>query len=79
MPLLGRAKKRLATQTGSRALNADAAQSNTCADMSWTALGGLLSISVFICLGLTHSPPDTTSHRSEGGWEARKGEVCENC
>jgi divalent metal cation (Fe/Co/Zn/Cd) transporter len=42
MPLLGRAKKRLATQTGSRALSADAAQSNICAYMSWIALAGLV-------------------------------------
>ena len=42
MPLLGRAKKRLAVQTVSRALRADAAQSNICAYMSWIALAGLL-------------------------------------
>ena len=42
MPLVGRAKKRLSAQTGSRALAADAAQSNVCAYMSWIALAGLL-------------------------------------
>ena len=42
MPLLGRAKKRLAAALGSRALRADAAQSNICAYMSWIALAGLL-------------------------------------
>lgn len=47
MPLLGRAKKRRAAQTGSRALNADAAQSNICAYMSWIALAGLLLNFVF--------------------------------
>lgn len=41
MPLLGRAKRRLATQTQSRSLGADAAQSNLCAYMSWIALAGL--------------------------------------
>ena len=41
MPLLGRAKRRLATQTHSRSLGADAAQSNLCAYMSWIALAGL--------------------------------------
>ena len=42
MPLLGRAKKKLAAETGSRALHTDAAQSNICAYIPWIALAGLL-------------------------------------
>lgn len=42
MPLLGAAKKRLASSTKSGALRADAAQSNICAYMSWIALVGLV-------------------------------------
>lgn len=80
MPLLGRAKKKLATQTGSRALKADAAQSNVCAYMSWIALAGLLVNFLF------HLPwADSLAALlllpivlKEAG-EARKGETCEDC
>jgi divalent metal cation (Fe/Co/Zn/Cd) transporter len=41
MPLLGRAKKRLAIETGSKALKADATQSSVCAYLSWIALAGV--------------------------------------
>jgi len=47
MPLLGRAKRRLAFETGSRALKADATQSSVCAFMSWIALAGLGMNAVF--------------------------------
>jgi divalent metal cation (Fe/Co/Zn/Cd) transporter len=47
MPLLGRAKKRLAIETGSNALKADATQSSVCAYMSWIALAGLGVNAVF--------------------------------
>lgn len=47
MPLLGRAKKRLAVETGSKALKADATQSSICAYMSWIALAGLGVNAVF--------------------------------
>jgi len=80
MPLLGRAKKKLATQTGSRALKADAAQSNVCAYMSWIALAGLLVNFLF------HLPwADSLAALlllpivlKEAG-AARKGEACEDC
>jgi divalent metal cation (Fe/Co/Zn/Cd) transporter len=80
MPLLGNAKKKLAKQTGSRALNADAAQSNICAYMSWIALAGLVVNFLF------HLPwADSLAALlllpivlKEAG-EARKGEVCEDC
>ena len=42
MPLLGRAKRKLASQTRSSTLRADAAQTNVCAYMSWISLSGLL-------------------------------------
>ncbi len=80
MPLLGRAKKKLAQQTGSLALNADAAQSNICAYMSWIALAGLVVNFLF------HLPwADSLAALlllpivlKEAG-EARKGEVCDDC
>ncbi|MCU1323009.1 MAG: putative Co/Zn/Cd cation transporter [Acidobacteriaceae bacterium] len=46
MPWLGASKKRLALQTNSGALRADAAQSNICAYMSWIALAGLVTNAV---------------------------------
>jgi divalent metal cation (Fe/Co/Zn/Cd) transporter len=46
-PWLGAAKKRLAVETDSGALKADAAQSNICAYMSWIALVGLFMNAVF--------------------------------
>ena len=47
MPWLGRAKRRLANHTGSRALRADAAQSAVCAWMSWIALAGVVLNATF--------------------------------
>ena len=80
MPLLGRAKKRLATQTGSRVLNADAAQSNICAYMSWIALAGLGVNFIFhlpwadSLAALLLLPIVLKEAR-----EAREGELCEDC
>jgi divalent metal cation (Fe/Co/Zn/Cd) transporter len=42
MPLLGRAKRRVATQMGSRALHADSRQADFCAYLSAILLAGLL-------------------------------------
>ncbi len=78
MPLLGRAKRRLAAETQSAALKADAAQSNICAYMSWIALAGLVmnaafhlawadSVAALLLLPLVISEAN----------EARKGEVCD--
>ena len=78
MPLLGRAKKKLSAQTGSRALSADAAQSNICAYMSWIALAGLL-VNFFFHLGWADSAAALLLLPivlKEAG-EASKGEVCE--
>lgn len=80
MPLLGRAKKKLARKTGSRALTADAAQSNICAYMSWIALAGLLVNRYF---HLHWADPVAALLLlpivlKEAG-EASRGEVCECC
>lgn len=78
MPLLGRAKKRLAAQTASRALRADAAQSNICAYMSRIALAGLLVNFLFhipwadSAAALLLLPIVLKEAR-----EASKGEVCD--
>ncbi len=80
MPLLGRAKKRLANETGSRALKADAAQSNVCAYMSWIALAGLL-VNLFFHLAWADSVAALLLLPivlKEAG-EASKGTVCECC
>ena len=77
MPLLGRAKKKLAAKTGSHALRADAAQSNICAYMSWIALVGLL-LNFFFHLAWADSAaallllPIVLKEAAE----ANKGEVC---
>jgi divalent metal cation (Fe/Co/Zn/Cd) transporter len=42
MPWLARAKRRVAVGLGSRALEADAKQTDLCAYLSWIVLGGLL-------------------------------------
>jgi divalent metal cation (Fe/Co/Zn/Cd) transporter len=78
--LLGRAKKKLAMETGSKALNADAAQSNICAYMSWIALAGL-SFKYFFHLPWADSLAALALLPivlKEAG-EARKGETCEGC
>ncbi len=79
MPWLGASKKRLAHQTNSGALRADAAQSNICAYMFWIALAGLVanavlhipwadSVAALLLLPLVLYEAN----------EARKGESC-NC
>jgi divalent metal cation (Fe/Co/Zn/Cd) transporter len=80
MPLLSRAKRKLATQTGSRALNADAAQSSICAYMSWIALGGLV-INFFLHLPWADSLAALLllSIVLKEANEARRGEVCKEC
>jgi divalent metal cation (Fe/Co/Zn/Cd) transporter len=47
MPWLAKQKRSLASQTGSAALQADAAQSAVCAYMAWIALAGLACNAVF--------------------------------
>ena len=78
MPLLGRAKKKLAAETGSRALRADAAQSNICAYMSWIALAALL-VNFFFRLAWADSAAALLLLLIvlKEAREASKGEVCE--
>ena len=80
MPLLAGAKRRLGDATGSRAMSADAAQSNICAFMSWIALAALL------LNRLLHVPWVDPAGALlllplviKEGNEARKGEVCDCC
>lgn len=80
MPLLGRAKRRLATQTHSRSLGADAAQSNLCAYMSWITLAGL-SVNFWFHLPWADSVaalallPIVLKEANE----ARRGNCCDCC
>ena len=74
MPLLGRAKKKLAAETGSRALRTDAAQSNICAYMSWIALAGLLVNFFFrLASGRFSRRIAPAPHRSERGYRGKQG------
>lgn len=80
MPLLGQAKKRLAAETESLALKADAAQSNICAYMSWIALAGLV-VNFFLHLPWADSAAALLLLPivlKEAG-EASRGEVCDHC
>ena len=80
MPILGRAKRRLANKSGSCSLRADSAQSNLCAYMSWIALCGLL-LNTFLHIPWADSIaalmllPIVLKEAAE----ARKGEVCGCC
>jgi divalent metal cation (Fe/Co/Zn/Cd) transporter len=47
MPWLARRKRRLADQTGSASLRADAAESAVCGYLSWIALAGLVVNAIF--------------------------------
>lgn len=80
MPLLGQAKKVMAQKTKSRALNADAVQSNICAYLSWIALAGLL---LNRYLHLRWADPAAALLLLpiilKEAAEASKGEVCECC
>ncbi len=80
MPLLGGVKRKLARETASRALNADAAQSNICAYMAWIALAGLL-LNLFFRLRWADPAAallllPIVLKEAEA---ARRGEVCECC
>jgi divalent metal cation (Fe/Co/Zn/Cd) transporter len=72
MPLLGRAKKKLAMETGSKALNADAAQSNICAYMSWIVLQLLFSSALGRLFGGSRFTPDCLKG---GGRSAQRGDL----
>jgi len=77
MPLLARAKRRVATSIGSRALHADSRQTDLCAYLSAILLGGLLLNAL---LGWWWADPVAglamTPIIANEGREALKGESC---
>ena len=79
MPWLGASNNRLALQTNSGALRADAAQSNVCAYMAWIALAGLVTNAVLHIPGADSIAAllllSLVLHEEN---EVRKGESC-NC
>ena len=77
MPLLARAKRRVAAQIGSRALNADSRQTDICAYLSAILLGGLLLNALF---GIWWADPVAALIMvpiiAKEGRDAVKGEAC---
>jgi divalent metal cation (Fe/Co/Zn/Cd) transporter len=77
MPWLAAEKRRLAAQTGSGALRADAAESALCGYMAWIALAGLVVNAVW---GNRWTDPVAalclTPLIVREGWEAMHGETC---
>lgn len=80
MPWLAKQKKRLARETGSSALAADAVQSSLCAWLSWIALVGLLLNSLF---GISWADPAAalalTPLVTKEGWDAWRMKGCHCC
>ena len=80
MPLLARAKRRVAARLESRALHADSRQTDICAYLSAILLGGLLLNALFgwwwadSIAALLMVPIIVRE-----GFEALKGEACETC
>jgi len=77
MPWLAAEKRRLAAQTGSGALRADAAESALCGYMAWIALAGLVVNAVW---GNRWTDPVAalclTPLIVREGWEAVRGKTC---
>lgn len=77
MPMLARAKRRVATAIRSRALDADATQTNLCTYLSAILLGGLLLNAIF---GWWWADPVAALVMvpiiGREGWEALRGEQC---
>jgi len=77
MPLLSRAKRRVAAQIGSRALKADSRQTDICAYLSAILLGGLLLNALF---GIWWADPVAALVMvpiiAKEGRDAVKGEAC---
>lgn len=77
MPLLARAKRKVAAQIESRAMHADSRQTDICAYLSAILLGGLL---LNAWLGWWWADPAAALAMSplivKEGWEAWHGEVC---
>ena len=81
MPLLSRAKKRVGNELGSRAMKADAKQTDFCVYLSAILLAGLV---LNAALGWWWADPACalvmTPIIAKEGWEALRGEAhCESC
>ncbi len=80
MPLLARAKRRVATSLNSRAMKADSRQTDLCAYLSAILLGGLLLNALF---GWWWADPVAalvmTPIIAKEGIEALRGEMCDDC
>ena len=80
MPLLARAKRRIAARIASRALHADSRQTSICAFLSAILLAGLL-LNAFA--GWWWADPAAALLMvpiiSREGWEALRGERCSDC
>jgi divalent metal cation (Fe/Co/Zn/Cd) transporter len=80
MPLLARAKRRVATGLGSRALRGDAAQTTLCAYLSVIALAG---VALNALLGWWWADPVAALAMvpiiAREGVEGVRGEVCDDC
>ena len=80
MPFLARAKRRVAAQLNSRALQADSRQTDICAYLSAILLGGLLLNAI---LGLWWADPVAAlvmvAIIAKEGLEALRGETCDDC
>ena len=80
MPLLGRAKRRVAAQLGSGALHADSRQADFCAYLSAILLAGLL---LHWLLGWWWADPAAalimTPIIAREGWQGLRGKICDHC
>lgn len=80
MPLLGRTKRRVAAQLGSRALHADSRQADFCAYLSAILLGGLL---LHALLGWWWADPAAALIMvpiiAREGVQGLRGEGCDDC
>jgi len=80
MPLLGRAKRRVAAELGSRALHADSRQADFCAYLSAILLAGLLLHGL---LGWWWADPAAALVMVpiivREGWQGMRGQACEDC
>ncbi|MGB8509594.1 MAG: cation transporter [Pyrinomonadaceae bacterium] len=80
MPLLARAKRRVAASLNSRAMKADSRQTDLCAYLSAILLGGLLLNAIF---GWWWADPVAglvmTPIIAKEGVEALRGEKCDDC
>ena len=80
MPLLARAKRRSASNLGSRAMKADSRQTDLCAYLSAILLGGLVLNALF---GWWWADPVAALIMVpiivREGFEGLRGEVCEDC